>query len=215
MESQLQTVFIPGHGTLLGESKVTLVGSDRKTVSHFLGVPYAHPPIGELRFSPPQSAEWSGTWNATFPRPTCLQPGDGNFSSSSEDCLYLNIFVPSSVRGNSPVLLFLHNPTSSVSSDGAMLLDGSYLAATGNLIVVTAHFRMAAFGFLSTGSTASPGNAGLQDQVAALRWVQQNIALFGGDPSRVTLGAERGGADAASLHLISEGAAGLFHRALL
>ncbi|KAJ8415766.1 hypothetical protein AAFF_G00403230 [Aldrovandia affinis] len=215
LKSELKSVFIPGHGTLVSESKVTLVGSDRKRVNHFLGVPYARPPIGSLRFSSPQSAEWSGTWNATFPRLSCLQPGDGDSSSSSEDCLYLNVFVPSGIRGNSPVLMFLHNPTRSASGDGPALLDGSYLAAVGNLIVVTAHFRVAAFGFLTTASAASPGNAGLQDQAAALKWVQQNIAHFGGDPSRVTLGAERGGADTASLHLLSNGEARLFHRVLL
>ncbi|XP_064202382.1 thyroglobulin [Anguilla rostrata] len=215
LKSELKSVLIPGHGTLVGESKVTVVGSERKRVSHFLGVPYALPPIRNLRFSPPQAAEWSGTWNATFPRSSCLQPGDGDSSSSSEDCLYLNVFVPSSNRGNSPVLVFFYNPTRPARADDPALLDGSYLAAASNIIVVTVHFRSAVFGFLSTASAASPGNAGLQDQVAALKWVQQNIAHFGGDPSRVTLGAERSGADVASLHLISAGAAGLFHRALL
>ncbi|KAG7469780.1 hypothetical protein MATL_G00132440 [Megalops atlanticus] len=213
LRMETRSVFIPGHGTLLGESRITSVGSDRKRVGYFLGVPYARPPIGGLRFSPPQPAEWSGMWNATFPRPSCLQPGDGDSSSSSEDCLYLNVFVPSSNRGNSSVLVFFHNPATA-STNRLALLDGSYFAAVGNLIVVTAHFRVAAFGFLSTASTDSPGNVGLQDQAAALKWVQENIAHFGGDPQKVTLGAERGGADAASLHLFSAGASGLFHRAL-
>ncbi|RXN31691.1 thyroglobulin [Labeo rohita] len=114
-----------------------------------------------------------------------------------------------SVKGkNAPVLVFFHN-------SGSGLLDGSYLAAVGNIIVVTASFRVAAFGFLSTGSSALPGNYGLQDQAAALGWVQKNIALFGGDPTKVTVGAERNGADIASLHLTSPSASSLFRRALL
>ncbi|XP_050987427.1 thyroglobulin isoform X2 [Labeo rohita] len=209
LQPELTSVSIPDHGTLLGESEVKpITDSDTKRVTYFLGVPYARPPIGELRFSPPQPADWTGTWNATFSRPSCLQPGDPTDSTSSEDCLYLNIFVASSVGKNAPVLVFFHN-------SGSGLLDGSYLAAVGNIIVVTASFRVAAFGFLSTGSSALPGNYGLQDQAAALGWVQKNIALFGGDPTKVTVGAERNGADIASLHLTSPSASSLFRRALL
>ncbi|KAL1259661.1 hypothetical protein QQF64_010238 [Cirrhinus molitorella] len=209
LQPELTSVSIPDHGTLLGESEVKpITGSDSKRVTYFLGVPYARPPIGELRFSSPQPADWTGTWNATFSRSSCLQPGDPTDSTSSEDCLYLNIFVASSVGKNVPVLVFFHN-------SGSSLLDGSYLAAVGNIIVVTVSFRVAAFGFLSAGSSALPGNYGLQDQAAALGWVQKNIALFGGDPTKVTVGAERNGADIASLHLTSPSASSLFSRALL
>uniref|UniRef100_A0AAR2LP25 Carboxylesterase type B domain-containing protein n=1 Tax=Pygocentrus nattereri TaxID=42514 RepID=A0AAR2LP25_PYGNA len=203
LKPEQTSVSIPGHGTLLGENKVKLIGTDSKSVTYFLGVPYARPPIGQLRFSAPQPADWTGSWNAT---PSCLQPGDTTDSHSSEDCLYLNIFVPGSVSQGAPVLIFFHN-------SGSGLLDGSYLAAVGNIIVVTANFRVAAFGFLSTGSSALPGNYGLQDQAAALGWVQENIALFGGDPTRVTVGADRNGADIASLHLFPSSS--LFHQALL
>uniref|UniRef100_A0A673G072 Thyroglobulin n=1 Tax=Sinocyclocheilus rhinocerous TaxID=307959 RepID=A0A673G072_9TELE len=209
IQPDLTSVSIPDHGTLLGESEVKpITGSDSKRVTYFLGVPYARPPIGELRFSPPQPADWTSTWNATFSRFICLQPGDPTDSTSSEDCLYLNVFVASSVGKNAPVLVFFHN-------SGSGLLDGSYLAAVGNIIVVTASFRVAAFGFLSAGSSALPGNYGLQDQAAALGWVQKNIALFGGDPTKVTVGAERNGADIANLHLTSPSASSLFRRALL
>uniref|UniRef100_A0A671QW17 Thyroglobulin n=1 Tax=Sinocyclocheilus anshuiensis TaxID=1608454 RepID=A0A671QW17_9TELE len=209
IQPDLTSVSIPDHGTLLGESEVKpITGSDSKRVTYFLGVPYAHPPIGELRFSPPQPADWTSTWNATFSESSCLQPGDPTDSTSSKDCLYLNVFVASSVGKNAPVLVFFHN-------SGSGLLDGSYLAAVGNIIVVTASFKVAAFGFLSVGSSALPGNYGLQDQAAALDWVQKNIALFGGDPTKVTVGAERNGADIASLHLTSPSASSLFHRALL
>ncbi|XP_056331806.1 thyroglobulin [Danio aesculapii] len=209
LQLELTSVSIPDHGTLLGESEVKqITGSDSKRITYFLGVPYARPPIGDLRFSPPQPADWTGTWNATFFRSSCLQPGDLTDSTSSEDCLYLNVFVASSVAKNAPVLVFFHN-------SGSGLLDGSYLAAVGNIIVVTASFRVAAFGFLSAGSSALPGNYGLQDQAAALGWVQKNIALFGGDPNKVTVGAERNGADILSIHLTSPSASSLFSRALL
>ncbi|XP_066538378.1 thyroglobulin [Hoplias malabaricus] len=202
----LTSVSIPDHGTLLGENEVKLIGADSKGVTYFLGVPYARPPLGQLRFSPPKPADWTGTWNATFARPSCLQPGDTADARSNEDCLYLNIFVPDSVIQAAPVLVFFHNA-------GSGLLDGSYLAAVGNIIVVTANFRVAAFGFLSTGSGALPENYGLQDQAAVLSWIQENIAFFGGDPTRVTVGADRNGADIASLHLSSSSS--LFHQALL
>uniref|UniRef100_A0AAZ3SG61 Thyroglobulin n=1 Tax=Oncorhynchus tshawytscha TaxID=74940 RepID=A0AAZ3SG61_ONCTS len=208
-KAALTSVFIPAHGTLQGSAVTTLLGSDRKTVRQFLGVPYARPPIRALRFVPPQPAEWSGTWIATVTRPSCLQPGAVESSASSEDCLYLNIFVPSAV------LVFFHNPSGAASDDTASLLDGSYLAAVGNIVVVTVNTRVAAFGFLSTGSTALPGNAGFQDQVAALKWVQENIEAFGGDPRLVTVGAERSGGDVASLHLTSPSSRGLFDRMLL
>ncbi|XP_063076397.1 thyroglobulin [Engraulis encrasicolus] len=204
VKQDMSSVEIPGHGQLLGQSVVTAVGSDRKTVWQFLGVPYAQPPINTLRFSPPQPADWSGSWNATFLRPSCMLPGVT--SGSSEDCLYLNVFVPAG-RRDSPVLVFFHNPSG--------LLDGSYLAAEGNVIVVTAGYRASAFGFLSTGSDSGPENYGLLDQLVVLKWVQKNIAQFGGDPRQVTLGAERNGADIASLHLISSASSGLFRRALL
>uniref|UniRef100_A0AAZ3SN54 Thyroglobulin n=1 Tax=Oncorhynchus tshawytscha TaxID=74940 RepID=A0AAZ3SN54_ONCTS len=214
-KAALTSVFIPAHGTLQGSAVTTLLGSDRKTVRQFLGVPYARPPIRALRFVPPQPAEWSGTWIATVTRPSCLQPGAVESSASSEDCLYLNIFVPSGIVRSTAVLVFFHNPSGAASDDTASLLDGSYLAAVGNIVVVTVNTRVAAFGFLSTGSTALPGNAGFQDQVAALKWVQENIEAFGGDPRLVTVGAERSGGDVASLHLTSPSSRGLFDRMLL
>ncbi|XP_047191074.1 thyroglobulin isoform X2 [Scophthalmus maximus] len=194
------TVSVPGHGILQGVAVKTTLGSDQKTVVQFLGVPYARPPIGSLRFQDAQPADWTGTWDATKPRPSCLQPGDAaSSSSSSENCLYLNIFSPAAQRGRVPVLVFFFNPSASQKPG---LLDGSTLAAVGNIVVVTAHYRTAALGFLSTGESGLPGNYGLSDQEAVLRWVNAHISLMGGDNSRVTVGAERGGADMTSLHLL-------------
>ncbi|NWV67698.1 THYG protein, partial [Malurus elegans] len=212
------TVYIPSHGYLTGKSQVIHIGSEWRNISQFLGIPYAAPPLGERRFSPPEPFAWVESWNATEARAACWQPGDGEAPSQSvsEDCLYLHIFVPASTVTNMSVLLFFHNGGSYNAEEGKATLDGSYLAAIGNVIVVTANYRVGVFGFLSTGSAEASGNAGLQDQLAALRWVQQNIGSFGGDPARVAVGADRGGADVTSVHLLTGTAeTDLFRRALL
>uniref|UniRef100_A0A3Q3WXM7 Carboxylesterase type B domain-containing protein n=1 Tax=Mola mola TaxID=94237 RepID=A0A3Q3WXM7_MOLML len=212
------SISIPGHGTLQGVVVETALGSVRKTVVQFLGVPYARPPIGSLRFEAAQSADWTGTWDATKPRyesVLCVQPGDSASSASSEDCLYLNVFSPiqsmSPHRGSVPVLVFFFNPSANQSPG---LLDGSTLAAVGNIVVVTASYRAAALGFLSTGSSGLRGNYGLSDQEAVLRWVGAHIPLVGGDNRNVTVGAERRGADITSLHLLSSSSP-LFQRMML
>ncbi|XP_019124008.2 thyroglobulin [Larimichthys crocea] len=210
-------VSIPGHGTLHGVAVETALGSDRKTVVQFLGVPYARPPIGSLRFEAAQPADWTGTWDATKPRPSCVQPGDVDSSASNEDCLYLNVFTPAAQRGRVPVLVYFFNPSA---NQNPGLLDGSALAAVGNIVVVTASYRTAALGFLSTGVSGSSGlhgNYGLSDQEAVLRWVHAHISLVGGDSGRVTVGAERGGADITSLHLLSSSSSSrlLFQRMML
>ncbi|KAM6910506.1 thyroglobulin [Xenentodon cancila] len=194
------SVSIPGHGTLQGVAIEAAVGSDRRTVVEFLGVPYALPPIGPLRFEPAQPADWTGTWDASKPRPSCVQPGDVESAASSEDCLYLNIFSPAALRAPVPVLVFFFNPAA---NQNPGVLDGSALAAVGNIVVVTASYRTAALGFLSTGASGLRGNYGLSDQEAVLQWVNAHISLVGGDNTRVTVGAERRGADISSLHLRS------------
>ncbi|NXO00111.1 THYG protein, partial [Rhinopomastus cyanomelas] len=212
------SVYIPSHGDLMGKSQVIHVGSGWRNISQFLGIPYAAPPLTERRFRPPEPFAWVGAWNATVARAACWQPGDGEAPSYSvsEDCLYLNVFVPATTVKNMSVLLFFNNGGGYNADVGKTAIDGSYLAAVGNIIVVTANYRVGVFGFLSTGSPEASGNAGLLDQLAALKWVQQNIASFGGDPSRVSLGADRGGADVTSVHLFTEAAdMDLFRRVLL
>lgn len=114
--------------------------------------------------------------------------------------------------GRVPVLVFFFNPTANQSPG---LLDGSTLAAVGNIVVVTANYRTAALGFLSTGPSGLRGNYGLSDQEAVLRWINAHIHLVGGDNQRVTVGAERHGADITSLHLLSSTLPPLFHRMML
>uniref|UniRef100_A0A674K2A5 Thyroglobulin n=1 Tax=Terrapene triunguis TaxID=2587831 RepID=A0A674K2A5_9SAUR len=209
------SVYIPSHGVLLGRSQVIRVGSEWRNVSQFFGIPYAVPPTAENRFHPPKPFTWLQSWNATMVRASCWQPGDGLHQSSpvSEDCLYLNVFVPGR---NMAVLLFFHNGVSGEGEKGRTVVDGSYLASISDVIIVTASYRVGVFGFLSTGSSVARGNWGLLDQVAALKWVQKNIASFGGDPSQISVAADRSGADITSIHLLA-GAAdlNLFKRALL
>ncbi|XP_068253091.1 thyroglobulin [Nyctibius grandis] len=212
------SVYIPSHGDLMGKSQVIRIGSEWRNISQFLGIPYAAPPLAERRFSPPEPFAWVETWNATVARAACWQPGDGEAPSYSvsEDCLYLNVFVPATTVKNMSVLVFFHNGGSYSAEAEKTTIDGSYLAAISNIIVVTANYRVGVFGFLSMGLPEASGNAGLLDQLAALKWVQQNIASFGGDPSRVSLGADRGGADITSIHLLTEAAdMDLFRRVLL
>ncbi|XP_044149630.1 thyroglobulin [Bufo gargarizans] len=191
-------------GGIVGQPGSIFIGSDMKYVNQFLGIPYAAPPTSENRFRPPQPYTWTGTWNATFIRPSCLQPGDGKaqYSSVSEDCLYLNLFVPQNYRTNSPVLLYFHNSPKDYAESGQTFVDGSYLAAIGDIIVVTASYRVGVFGFLSSGNTMPNGNWGLLDQSAAMKWIQENIAYFGGDPEQISIIADRAGADLASIHLL-------------
>ncbi|TKS82750.1 Thyroglobulin [Collichthys lucidus] len=145
------------------------------------------------------------------------EPGTPPNPASNEDCLYLNVFTPAAQRGRVPVLVYFFNPPA---NQNPGLLDGSALAAVGNIVVVTASYRTAALGFLSTGVSGSSGlhgNYGLSDQEAVLRWVHAHISLVGGDSGRVTVGAERGGADITSLHLLSSSSSSplLFQRMML
>ncbi|XP_036063969.1 thyroglobulin isoform X1 [Onychomys torridus] len=213
------SVHIDPFGQLQGGSQVVKVGTAWKQVYQFLGVPYAAPPVADNRFRPPELLNWTGSWDATKPRASCWQPGTRTPTPPqiSEDCLYLNVFVPEDLVSNASVLVFFHNTMEMEGSGGQLTVDGSILAAVGNFIVVTANYRVGVFGFLSSGSDEMAGNWGLLDQVAALTWVQTHIGAFGGDPQRVTLASDRGGADVASIHLLTTRTTRLqlFRRALL
>ncbi|XP_013931973.1 PREDICTED: thyroglobulin-like [Thamnophis sirtalis] len=199
------SVVIPSQGTMLGVSRVIQVGSEWKSIGSFLGVPYAAPPVGENRFHPPQPFTWTDFWNATTTRSAEILP---------VTLLPSKIFV--SQGGNLPVLVFFHNSLNADDQDKKAALDGAYLAGVGNLIVVTANYRVGVFGFLSTGSSVASGNWGLLDQDMALQWIRRNIARFGGDAGQITIGAPDRGADIISLHLLKRTSNPiLFKRALL
>ncbi|XP_049999680.1 carboxylesterase 1C-like isoform X5 [Alexandromys fortis] len=204
------------HGKVLGKY-VSLEGF-AQPVAVFLGVPFAKPPLGSLRFAPPQPAEpWSFVKNATSYPPMCSQDAVGGQVLSelftnrkesiplkfSEDCLYLNIYTPADLRKNIrlPVMVWIHG--GGLMIGGASPYDGLALSAHEDVVVVTIQYRLGIWGLLSTGDEHSPGNWGHLDQVAALRWVQDNIANFGGNPGSVTIFGESAGGISVSVLLIA------------
>jgi para-nitrobenzyl esterase len=199
-------------------------GADSDGVATFLGIPYAAPPTGELRWRPPQPVTgWHGIRDATQFGPSCPQQLDQNPflppGPISEDCLYLNVYAPatSQWRRPRPVLLWIHG--GGLVQDGARNYDGTKLAATG-AVVVTMNYRLGALGFLANPALAAhaggpTGNYGWMDQQAALRWVRRNIAAFGGDRHNVTIAGESAGGLSVLAHLVSPGSRGLFQHAIV
>jgi para-nitrobenzyl esterase len=186
-------------------------------VSEFLGIPYAAPPVSNLRWRPPVApASWSGVRQATAYGPICAQisllGAYAGPSNNNEDCLYLNVFTPLPKASQKlPVIFWIHGGGD---ADGETPgYDGSKLAAQGT-VVVSMEYRMNLFGFLAIPSLDSEGhlfgNYGILDQQFALHWVHDNIAKFGGDPSNVTVGGQSAGAQDTSINMISPLAAGLF-----
>ncbi|XP_056658221.1 carboxylesterase 3 isoform X3 [Monodelphis domestica] len=205
---------------------VAVKGTDR-LVDVFLGIPFAKPPLGAGRFSPPQPAEpWKGVKDATAFPPMCLQElertdlmkntldGKQQLFPISEDCLYLNIYTPTSrqKKDKLPVMFWIHGGSLAIGSASSQ--DGSPLSAYEDIVVVLVQYRLGIQGFLSTGDELAPGNWGFLDLVAALQWVQGNIAHFGGDPGSVTISGQSAGGAAVSLLVLSPLTKGLFHRAI-
>ena len=190
-------------------------GRQRSGVRAFKGVPFAQPPVGDLRWQEPQPVKnWEGARQATQFGPRCMQApifGDMNFRSNgmSEDCLYLNVWTPAtSARGRLPVLVYFYGG-GFVAGDGSEpRYDGESMAAKG-VVSVTVNYRLGVFGFMAHPELTkeSPhkasGNYALLDQNAALRWVQKNIAAFGGDPKRVTIAGESAGSVSVSAQMAS------------
>jgi para-nitrobenzyl esterase len=197
-----------------------LRGKQVGATDEYLGIPYAAPPVGALRWAPPQpAAHWHGTRSATAFAPHCPQPA-GVFGepSTSENCLYLNVFRPAGDRENNlPVMVWIHGGgfVGGESND----YNPSALVANG-VIVVTINYRLGALGFLADAALASrrggpTGDYGLMDQQAALRWVQRNIPAFGGNPANVTIFGESAGGQSVLLQMISPTARGLFAKAIV
>ncbi|CAH7072740.1 Ces3 [Phodopus roborovskii] len=222
-------VIQPEVDTPLGRVRgrqVGVKGTDH-LVNVFLGIPFAQAPLGPLRFSAPLPPQpWEGVRDASTNPPMCLQDvermSNSRFTlneklqiySISEDCLILNIYSPTETIAGArlPVMVWIHGGSLVVGS--ATSHDGSALAAYGNVVVVTVQYRLGIFGFLSTGDKHMPGNRGLLDVVAALRWVQENIAPYGGDPGCVTIFGNSAGGMIVSSLVLSPMSAGLFHRAI-
>ncbi|WP_405897968.1 carboxylesterase family protein [Streptomyces sp. NBC_00727] len=207
LPSRVVTAEGPVQGTVTG------------TVRTFQGIPYAAPPTGELRWKKPQPVRpWSATLDARAPRSACAQPTDQPISiagGGSEDCLYLNVTTPAgrSARPR-PVIVWIHGGSFAY-GDGASYGAAKLAAARQGAVVVSVNYRLGAFGFLSAPGLRAPANLGLLDQQAALRWVARNAGAFGGDADNVTLMGQSGGAYSVCAHMVSPGARGLFHKAIL
>jgi para-nitrobenzyl esterase len=204
----------------------TLRGSRQDGIARFAGIPFAAPPVGELRFRAPAPPEpWDGVRSAERFGPVAPQNPSmmealfgGESESWSEDCLYLNVWTPEPRPGAGlPVMVWIHGGGFEMGSGSSPLYDGTSFAREG-VVMVTLNYRLGAFGFLELGELdpeyAGSGNSGLLDQIAALEWVRDNIAEFGGDPSNVTVFGESAGAMSVSLLMAMPRARGLFHRVI-
>ena len=202
------------------------VAPDSSGVRVFKGIPYAAPPIGQLRWKAPQPVvPWSDTRNFAEWGPRCVQiklPGDLDSLNKrmSEDCLYLNVWTPSKAAGDAlPVMVWIHGGTNLVGAGSQPEYDGTHLAKKG-VVVVTINYRLDVMGFMvhpdltKESGTNSSGNYALLDQIAALKWVQKNIGAFGGDPRQVTVFGESAGSIDISMLTASPLAKGLFARVI-
>jgi para-nitrobenzyl esterase len=209
-----------GSGPVVGTSHGAVRGLANGAIDEFLGIPYAAPPVGVLRWRPPQpAARWSGVRDATQFGPHCPQaPSPFGQASTSENCLFLNVFTSSrqSARRHNPVMVWIHG--------GALVTGESDDYLPTNLVqdgvtVVTINYRLGALGFLAHPALADAkgqsGDYGLMDQQAALRWVKRNIASFGGDPRNVTIFGESAGGLSTLSQVASPQARGLFDKAIV
>ncbi|XP_038054546.1 uncharacterized protein LOC119726772 [Patiria miniata] len=212
-------------GSVAGALRVADEAMGGQEIAEFLGIPYAKPPLGELRFRPPQE---TGPWGdeplgipANLP-PACPQDVTRDpwmvrlgFNQTSEDCLTLNIYAPTQDPNDPalPVLVFIHGGDAEYGTSS--VYDATLLASRVKAVVVVMNYRLGALGFLSTEDEIVPGNYGLHDILASLKWVNKYIGSFGGDPERVTVQGHGSGAILAHMLTLSETAKGLFNRAVL
>ena len=201
-----------------------LRGRRSEGVSVFKGIPFAQPPVGDLRWRAPAPATpWPGARDALQFGPCAMQStiaGDiGELigiatHEVSEDCLYLNVWTPAADSGKRPVLVWIHGGGNTVGAGSQPRINGEHLARTGDVVVVTVNYRLGAFGFLHAPELGATGNEALLDQVAALRWVRSEIGAFGGDPNNVTVfGQSAGGFDIVQLMALPA-AKGCFDKAV-
>ncbi|CAH1998480.1 unnamed protein product [Acanthoscelides obtectus] len=203
------------NGKIAGRADTVTTGQTKWTIYSYIGIPFAAPPIGYLRFQPPvPPTNWAGVLQCKNNNKHCYQVGT-NDKLETEDCLLINVFTKEDTKTQSkrPVLVLFY---------GGAFIHGAATTTyqkvkhfvRNDIVVVTLNYRVGPFGFLSTGDTVLPGNMGLKDQQLALKWVQRNIHLFGGDPKQVTIIGQSAGGASVSFHLLSPKSAGLFRAAI-
>lgn len=220
-------------GAVSGRACIKPKKKDAKQVYRYSGIPFAKPPVGELRFEPPQklTERWDGVLDGTQVKSVPYQQieimkgmdpyfvytneFDENFEQTDEDCLYLKVYTSNpNPHANMPVMFWIYG--GGFQMGGTSPYSGSVLASLHDVVVVMANYRVNIFGLMSfkPGETTCNGNMGMLDQVCALEWVRDNIKGFGGDPNNVTIFGESAGAGSVSLHVLSDMSRGLFHRAI-
>ncbi|WP_293898187.1 carboxylesterase family protein [Phenylobacterium sp.] len=203
-----------------------IVGVVHETANVFRDIPFAAPPVGLLRWAPPQPvAPWTAPRETAYPGPSCPQPMNANGApnsggangAQSEDCLQLNVFAPKAAKG-APVMVWIHG--GGHQTGAGSIYDGQAFARDG-VVVVTINYRLGALGYfahpaITKAAGGQPtGNFGLMDQIAALKWVQRNIAAFGGDPKNVTVFGESAGGMSTLALLATPSAKGLYQKAIV
>jgi para-nitrobenzyl esterase len=213
-------------GTRIETRYGRLEGREEAGIQVFRGIPYAKPPVGPLRFRAPEPPEpWSGVREAvafatSAPQPSMALPLPGmDVGAMDEDCLYLNVYTPACDGARRPVLFWIHGGGFVIGSASQPVYDGAPLARRGDVVVVTINYRLGPLGFLFLEDLCpdlegAVGNAGMRDQVAALEWVREHIAAFGGDPGNVTIFGESAGGMSVGTLLAAPSARGLFARAI-
>ncbi|KAF2883617.1 hypothetical protein ILUMI_22551 [Ignelater luminosus] len=198
-------------GVLRGQFLTT---SNNRKISAFTAIPYAEPPVGDLRFEPAQApSPWKGILNASQPHPICPQMVDilggvNGTPQGDEDCLYLNVYTPQLEFNNSkpsrllPVMVFIHGGSLYYGSADRSQYNPTHLLNK-DIVLVIPNYRLGPLGFLSTGDAVVPGNNGLKDQNFAINWTKQNIEHFGGDPDRITLFGQSSGGVSTHMHMLS------------
>lgn len=221
----------PPGGEPLGPARAVIesgpiVGAEHQNANVFRNIPYAAAPVGDLRWAPPQPVKpWTAPRETAQPGPSCPQPMNANGTPNlggangptSEDCLQLNVFAPKQTKG-APVMVWIHG--GGHRTGAGWVFDGQNFARDG-VVVVTINYRLGALGYFAhpaltkAAGKAATGNFGLMDQVAALKWVQRNIAAFGGDPKNVTVFGESAGGMSTLALLATPSAKGLYQKAIV
>jgi len=202
---------------IVSTTKGKVKGVQKVDHQSFLGIPYANPPIGELRFQEPHEMDhWEDIKDTSKFKPIppqAYQEDPPIDQEENEDCLYLNIWTPATDDKKRPVMFWIYGGGFLIGAGSRPRVEGKHLCVYGEVVVVTFNYRLGVLGFLNLPNI--PANLGILDQIAALKWVKENIANFGGDPNNITIFGESAGGMSVAILLSISRAKGLFHKAII